>query len=109
MRFIKLTTNLNAKLPATTGKLNYLRVFYNLLNRHYTQHCYEPLPMLSVKEFINSVDNNQFVLKIIVQRDNFKNQNYSNDYHIHFDDDGIAVSNCNVSTKDYLFIIDGTT
>ena len=29
--------------------------------------------------------------------------------HIHFDDDQLLVNNCRISTKDYLFIIDGTT
>ena len=61
--------------------------------------------MLSVKEFMQSLDKNQFVLKIIVQKDNFTNQNYANNCHIPFDDDSIRVINCKVSAEDYLFII----
>ena len=58
---------------------------------------------------MKSLNKNQFVLKILVQRDNFTNQNYPNNCRIHFDDDSQKVTNCRVSTKDNLFIIDGTT
>ena len=65
--------------------------------------------MLSVEEFMKSLHKNQFVLKIIVQKDNFINQKFPPHCHIHFDDDRLLVNNCRTSTKDYLFIIDGTT
>ena len=74
------------------------------MNHHYSQHCYEPRLMLSVKEFMKTLNKNQFVLK-----NNFTNQNYPNNCHIHFDDDSLKITNCRVSTKEYSFIIDGTT
>ena len=58
---------------------------------------------------MKSLDKNQFVLKIIVQKDNFMNQKLPPHCRIHFDDDRFLVNSCRVSTKDYLFIIDGTT
>ena len=100
---------MNANLPATSGKVNYFNFFYNVLNHHYSQHCYEPIPVLSVKEFMKSLDKNQFVLKMIVQKDTFINQKFPPHCHIHFDDNRFLVNNCRVSTKEYLFIIDGTT
>ena len=57
---------------------------------------------------MKSLYESQFVFKIIVQRDNFTNQNNPNNCHLNFDDDSLTVTNCRVSTKDYLFIIDGT-
>ena len=65
--------------------------------------------MLSVREFMKSLNKNQFVLKIIVQTENFKNQEYPHTCHIQFDDDCRQLTDCKISTKGYLFIIDGTT
>ena len=108
--FINLTTKqLNTQLPATSGKLKFFKFFYNLLDHHYSQHCYEPQPMLSVNEFMKSLNKNQFVLKIIVQTENFKNQEYPHTCHIHFDDDRLQLTDCKIATKYYLFIVDGTT
>ena len=73
-----------------------------MLNHHYRQHCYEPLPMLSVKDFMKSLDKNQFVFKIIVQTENFTNQTYPENCHIHFDDDSILITSCKVSNKDFV-------
>ena len=52
---------------------------------------------------------NQFVLKIIVEKDNFTKQNYPNNCHIHFDEDSLNETMWRVSTKDYSFIVDETT
>ena len=58
---------------------------------------------------MKSLNKNPFLLKIIVQTENFKNQEYPHTCHIHFDDDCLQLTDCEISTKDYLFIIDGTT
>ena len=65
--------------------------------------------MLSVSEFLNSLNKNQLVIKISVQIDNFVEFDYPSGSHIHFDDDSDKLTNCKVSTQDYLFIIEGIT
>ena len=65
--------------------------------------------MLSVSEFLNSLNKNQVVIKISVQIDDFIEFDYPSGSHIHFDDDSVKLTNCKVSTQDYLFIIEGTT
>ena len=65
--------------------------------------------MLSVSEFLNSLNKNQLVIKISVQIDHFIEFDYPSGSHIHFDDDSVKLTNCKVSTQDYLFIIEGTT
>ena len=65
--------------------------------------------MLSVSEFMQSLSKNQLFIKIQVQRDNFINYEYPFGCHIHFDNDSVRVSDCKVSTKDCLFIIEGKT
>ena len=65
--------------------------------------------MLSVSEFLNSLKKNQLVIKISVQTDNFIEFDYPFGSHIHFDDDSVKLTNCKVSTQDYLFIIEGIT
>ena len=59
--------------------------------------------MLSVSEFMQSLNKNQLFIKIQVQRDNFWT------CHLHFDNDSVRVSDCKLSTKDCLFIIEGKT
>ena len=65
--------------------------------------------MLSVSEFLNSFSKNQLVIKTSVQIDNFFEFDYPSDSQIHFDDDSVKLTNCKVSTQEYLFIIEGTT
>ena len=65
--------------------------------------------MLSVLEFLSSLNKNQLVIKISVQINNFIEFDYPSGIHIHFDDDSVKLTNCKVSTQDYLFIIEGTT
>ena len=65
--------------------------------------------MLSVSEFLNSFNKNQHVIKISVQIDDFIEFDYQSGSHIHFDDDSVKLTNCKVSTQNYLFIIEGTT
>ena len=65
--------------------------------------------MLSVSEFLNLFSKNQLVIRISVQIDNFIELDYPSGSHIHFDDDSVKLTNCKVSTQDYLFIIEGTT
>ena len=65
--------------------------------------------MLTVSEFMRSLIKNQLFIKIQVQRDNFINYDYPYGCRIHFDDDSVKVSDCKISTKDCLFIIEVIT
>ena len=65
--------------------------------------------MLSVSEFMQSLNRNQLFIKITVQRDDFVNHDYPFECHIHFDNDSVRVTDCRVSFKNYLFIIEGKT
>ena len=65
--------------------------------------------MLSVSEFMQSLNRNQVFIKITVQRDDFVNHDYPFGCHIHFDNASVTVTNCKVSPKNYLFIIEGKT
>ena len=65
--------------------------------------------MLSISEFLNSFNKNQLVIKTSVQIDDFIEFDYPSGSHIHFDDDSVKLTNCKVSTKNYLFIMEGTT
>ena len=65
--------------------------------------------MLSFSEFLNSFNKNQPVIKTSVQIDDFIELDYPSGSHIHFDDDSVKLTNCKVSTKNYLFIMEGTT
>ena len=65
--------------------------------------------MVSVSEFLNSFNKNQLVIKISVQIDDFIEFDYPSGSHIHFDDDSVKLTNCKVSTQNYLFFIEGTT
>ena len=65
--------------------------------------------MLSVSEFLNSFNKNQLVIKISVQIDDFIEFDYPSGSHIHFDDNSVKLTNCKVSTQNYLFTIEGTT
>ena len=62
--------------------------------------------MLSVSEFMQSLNRNQLFIKITVQRDDFVNHDYLFGCHIHFDIDSVRVTDCKVSPKNYLFIIE---
>ena len=64
---------------------------------------------MSVSEFSNSFNKNQLVIKISVQIDDYIEFDYPSGSHIHFDDDSVTLTNCKVSTLNYLFIIEGTT
>ena len=44
-----------------------------------------------------------------VQRDNFTQLKFLLNSHIHFDNDSITTTDCKISTKDCLFIIEGIT
>ena len=65
--------------------------------------------MLSVSEFMQSLNRNQLFIKITVQRDDFVNHDYLFGCHIHFENATVTVTNCKVSPKNYLFIIEGKT
>ena len=65
--------------------------------------------MLSVSKFLQSLKRNQLFIKITVQRDDFVHHDYPFGCHIHFDNDSVRVTDCKVSPKYYLFIIEGKT
>ena len=65
--------------------------------------------MLAASEFMHSLNKNQLCKKIKVQRDNFTQFKFPLNSHIHFDNDSITTTDCKVSTRDYLFIIEGIT
>ena len=65
--------------------------------------------MLSVSKFLSTFNKNQLVIKTSVQIDDFIEFDYPSGSHIHFDDDSVKLTNCKVSTLNYLFIIEGTT
>ena len=65
--------------------------------------------MLSVSEFMQSLNRNGIFIKMTVQRDDFVSHDYPFGCHIHFDNDSVRVTDCKVSTKNYLFIIEGKT
>ena len=65
--------------------------------------------MLAASEFMHSLNRNQFCIKIKVQRDNFAQFKFPLNSHIHFDNDSITTTDCKISTKDCLFIIEGIT
>ena len=55
--------------------------------------------MLSVSEFMQSLNGNQLFIKITVQRDDFVNHDYPFGCHIHFDNDSARVTDRKVSPK----------
>ena len=65
--------------------------------------------MLSVSEFMKSLNRNQLCIKIVVQRYDYIELEYQPDCHIHFDNDSIKLTNCRISPKNYLLIIEGET
>ena len=65
--------------------------------------------MLTVSEFMHSLNRNQLCIKIQVQRDNFIDLSYAFGNHIHFDNDSVRTTDCKISNKDCLLIIEGKT
>ena len=65
--------------------------------------------MISVSEFMKSLNRNQLGIKIIVQIDDYIELEYPPNCHIHFDSDSIILTNCRISPKSYLLIIEGET
>ena len=65
--------------------------------------------MLSVSEFMKSLNRNQLCIKIVVQIDHFIELEYPPDCHIHVDNDSIKLTNSRISPKNYLLLIDGET
>ena len=96
-------------VSATSGNLKYFNFISKRLLHHYSHHCNEPQPMLSVTEFMQSLNKNQLCIKIIVQKHQFFDQNYQFRCHIHFDNGSIRITDCKVSPTNYLFIIEGKT
>ena len=56
-----------------------------------------------------SLKRNQLCIKIVVQIDDYIKLEYPPDCHIHFDNDSIKLTNCRISPKNYLLIIEGET
>ena len=57
--------------------------------------------MLSVTEFMQSLNKNQLCIKIIVQKHEFFDQKYQFGCHIHFDNDSIRITYCKVSPTNF--------
>ena len=65
--------------------------------------------MLSVSEFMKSLNRNQLCIKIVVQIDDYIELEYPPDCLLHFVNDSIKLTNCRISPKNYLLIIEGET
>ena len=65
--------------------------------------------MISVSEFMKTLNRNQLCIKIVVQIDDYIELEYQPNCHIHFDHDSIKITNCRISPKNYLLIIEGET
>ena len=65
--------------------------------------------MLAASEFMHSLNRNQLCIKIQVQRDNFVQLNFPLNSHINFDNDSVTTTDCKISTKDCLSLIEGIT
>ena len=91
------------------GNLNYFNFISERLIHHYSNHCNEQPPMLLVSEFVQSLNRNQLCIKIVVQIDVYIELEYPSDCHIHFDNDSIKLTNCKISPKNYVLIIEGDT
>ena len=89
--------------------MNYFNFFSERLIHHYSHHGDEKPPMLTVSEFMQSLNRNQLFIKIQVQRDNFVQLDFPFGNHIHFDNDSINVSDCKILNKNCLIIIEGKT
>ena len=89
--------------------MNYFNFFSERLIHNYSHHCDENPPMLSVSEFMQSLNNNQLFIKIQVQRDNFIQLDFPFGNHIHLNNDSIRVSDCKISDTKCLIIIEGIT
>ena len=89
--------------------MKYSNFFSERLIHHNSHHCDEKPPMLTVSEFMQSLKRNQLFIEIQVQRDNFVQLNFPFGNQIHFNNDSIRVSDCKISNKNCLIIIEGTT
>ena len=65
--------------------------------------------MLSVSEFMQSLNKNQLFIKIVVQIDDFIELEYPFGSHVHFDNDCVGLKNCKISAKNYLIILEDKT
>ena len=65
--------------------------------------------MLSVSEFMKSLNRYQLFIKIVVQIDDYIELEHPSGCHIHFDNDSIKLKNSKISPKNYLLIIEGGT
>ena len=65
--------------------------------------------MLSVSEFMKSLNRNHLCIKIVVQIDDYIKLEYPPGCHIHFDNDSIKLTNFRISPENYLLIIEGET
>ena len=65
--------------------------------------------MISVSEFRKSLNGNQLCIKVVVQIDNYIELEYPPNCHKHFDNDSIKLTNCRISPKNYLLIIEDET
>ena len=65
--------------------------------------------MLTISEFMQSLNSNQLFIKTKVPRDNFVQLDFPFGNHIHLDNDSVRVSDCKISNKNCLITIEGKT
>ena len=102
----KTSTKNDSTVP---GNLNFFNFNSDRLIHHHSKHYNEQPPMLSVSEFMKSLNRNQLCIKIVVQIDDYIELEYPQDCHIHFDNDSIKLTNCRISPKNYLQLIERET
>ena len=98
-----------ANNPSVAGNLNYFNFISDRLIHHYSKHGNEQPPMISVSEFKKTLNRNHLCIKIVVQIDDYIEHEYPPYCHTHFDNDSIKITNCRISPKNYLLIIEGET
>ena len=72
-----ITKILAANNPSEPGNLNYFNFISDRLVHHYSKHGTEQPHMISVSEFMKSLNRNQLCVKIVVQIDDYTEFEYS--------------------------------
>ena len=62
--------------PPVPGNLNYFNFISDRLIHHYSKHGNEQPSMISVSEFMKSLNRNQLCVKLVVQIDNYTELEY---------------------------------
>ena len=65
--------------------------------------------MLSVSEFMQSLNKNQLFIKIVIQIDDYIELEYPSGCHVIFNNNSVKLTNCKILPKNYIIIIEGKT